>query len=659
MSCCCQNPAPVAPAVTPQAMVWLKLGIAALFSGLTMYLSLGANIGDPQGSTRTIIHTLLATVSLAAMIGLAGGMFADAWRSLRRREMTLEHAFLIGIIGAFSASLSCTITHQGAIYYEVVVVLIAIYLFGQTIKKSVVEQQQNLSDSIPGLYGTTTVIRDGEAQEVSVKTIAKGEHIIVSESQVVPIDCQITEGQAYIEQQAHTGETYPQVKGSGERLLAGSIVLDGKITAKATCAGTDREIDRLLSSLNSASSNTTKAEVLAQKILSKFVPIVLAIALLTGIIWSLFGHPLEGWLHALTVTVVACPCALGIAIPLATQRGLSALKLFGIIPKEASYLDRLAGIDHVAFDKTGTLSRPSLELASFDLEESVPPKIKDWVAAIQKHSSHPVARPFWKLGSAERVTFPDLLVENIPGRGIRATFTNEGQPQEILIGNDHLLADLSLTPRADTASRALFIIQHNRIVATAQLSESSRAESAQTLKSLAQAGYQISILTGDSSVPDEYQISNLTIKSGLTSEEKADYLERAAKTTHALYVGDGLNDCEGFQHAHASLALTSGSQAAQKVAHATLLHDDLSVIPKAIAVVKQLQKNLTKILLFSFIYNSIGITLAALGLLHPIVAAILMFTSSIFVISFRGRLPKGSGERLVEPLSVPREKRLI
>lgn len=190
-----------------------------------------------------------------------------------------------------------------------------------------------------------------------------------------------------------------------------------------------------------------------------------------------------------------------------------------------------------------------------------------------------------------------------------------------------------MSAAVSSEKRALYVIYENDVVATATLSESAREESQNTLKDLLKS-QKVSILTGDSFTPSDYQLPNLVMKTGLSSQEKAAYLAESAQRQKTLYVGDGLNDCEGFQSAHASLALKSGNQAAQSVAQATLLHDDLSVIPRALAAAKKLQKRLTKILLFSFIYNSIGITLAALGLLHPIVAAILMFASSIFVITF-------------------------
>jgi len=634
MSCCCSQsskPETIEQAHSSEAIAWLKLAIAALLSGLTMYVSLGINIESPQGSTRTVIHSVLAIVALGVIIGLGTPIISAAWQQFRQKKISLEHAFLLGVLGSFTASVYSSITAEGAVYYEVVVILIGIYLFGQTIKEHQIRKQTKLTAAIPGLFGKASILHEGKESRKAISEITKGDHLIIRESETVPADCLIIEGETYIEQQAHTGETYPQPKGPGDYLLAGSIALDGEIIVEATSSGTQREIDRLLLSLDSSPHITIETERLAQKILNFFVPSVLTIAVLTGVIWTFLGHPLEGWLHAFTVTVVACPCALGIAIPLATRQGVAQLKLLGLIPQSPTYVDRLLQVDHIAFDKTGTLSQPALELSSFEVEDDAPPALKNWILAIQKRSTHPVARPFWKLDSNQVSTLENLKIDTIPGRGIRANFQDESDTHELLLGNAHLLTEQNLQPLPLDVGRSIYIIYQNKIAATAHLSESSRDQSIETLEALILTKYQVSILTGDSYIPEGYRLTGVDIHAGLSSQDKARCLDRVGSRT--LYIGDGLNDCEGFQHAHASLALEHGSSAAKKIAQATLLHNDLSIIPKALAAVKELDKRLKKILLFSFSYNAIGITLAVFGILNPIVAAILMFASSIFVIS--------------------------
>jgi len=633
-------------------MSWLRLGIAALLAGLTMYLSLGANLGDPQGLTRTAIHGTLIIICGGVMLVLGWPIFESGWKDLRAGKITLEHAFLIGILGSYGASIHSSVSGDGPIYYEVAVVLIAIYLFGRNVTGRQIRQQANLAHAIPGLRETATILSDGILSEVSVGAIQKGQLVVLQEGETIPVDGVVEAGCAYVEQQAHTGETYPQPRAPGDKVLAGSVLLDGGISIRSSADGNRREIDRLMASLTACDAAPVKAEALASRILAFFVPTVLGIAILTAIVWTLLGRPAEGFINALTVTVVACPCALGVAIPLAIRRGRMELAMLGIIPAQAGFLDRLSEIDSVAFDKTGTLSDPRLELAKLEFHENAPPRLLDWVIAIQKKSSHPVARPFWKLSGSGSTPPEDLNVESIPGRGIRASFAGDGQPCEVLIGNRHLLDDLAIPAPAGGPERALYIIMENRVVATARLEESTRGNSAAALQHLSEDNYEVSILTGDSTVPDEYRLDSIQVEFGLSSREKAAWISRRNATRRILYVGDGLNDCESFALAHASLALKTGNPTARDIAQAVLLHDDVAVIPLALRQMKALRKQLAGILRFSFIFNASGVSLAACGMLHPVVAAVLMFASSMFVISRIQRSVPGAKKRIT-PISPP------
>lgn len=625
----------------PQAVLWLKLGIAILLSGLTMYLSLGANLGDPQGTARLVIHATLVFVSAGVMLGLGWPIFRSGWLDLISGKITLEHAFLIGILGSFGASVYSSVTGEGAIYYEVVVILTAIYLFGRNLTEHQIRRQTDMAQAIPGLGKTATVASGQATTEVPIDQLVAGQLVVVREGGTIPIDGVIQDGRAYIERQAHTGETYPIPAEADMEVMAGSVVLDGAITVKATTDGNNREIDRLLASLSARAASATKTEALAARILRIFVPVVLGIALLTGILWTLAGHPAKGWLSALTVTVVACPCALGVAIPLAVRRGRMELGMLGIIPMQADFIDGLAEADMLAFDKTGTLSHPSMELASFEILPEASPELLDQVIAVQKRSSHPVARPFWKLeGTRQPSPVREIHIQNLPGRGIEASFTQREKSHTLRIGNRHLLDDLSIPNPDPNQERTLYVVAADRIVAIARLEESARATSIATLARLASGGYSLAILTGDSTVPDDYRAGAIQVMAGLSSADKGAWIRNQSSTRRLLYIGDGLNDCEGFQHAHTSVALASGSSAARSIAQALLLHDDLSVIPTALAQMRELRGRLNRILKFSFGFNTLGISLAATGFLHPVVAAVLMFASSMFVmagISSRGK----------------------
>ena len=218
MSCCCASEPEEAP---PASNTWLKLGIAILLSGLSMFLSLGVNISEPQGIARTAIHGFLAALSLVAMAVLGREMFVEGWRRARARTITLEHAFLIGICGAFAASAIASITGRGAVYYEVVIVLIAIYYFGKTITEQQIAKQRDLADTIPGLVSRATILEAGNERKVDSREIRKGQTVRITSGETIPVDARITSGTSYVEQHAHTGETYPKGSQRGRHHFSG------------------------------------------------------------------------------------------------------------------------------------------------------------------------------------------------------------------------------------------------------------------------------------------------------------------------------------------------------------------------------------------------------------------------------------------------------
>ncbi|MGJ8678429.1 MAG: heavy metal translocating P-type ATPase [Akkermansiaceae bacterium] len=607
-----------------------------------MYLSLGVNISHPEGITYTLLHSFLATVSLLVIILIGIPLLKSAWSSALNKSISLEHAFLMGILGSYTASIYSSLTGQGAVYYEVVIILMTIYFFGQTITAWQIQMGSDLAGSIPGLLGKATVIdNSGNETRIAIPELVSGQTIKVKEGEYIPVDGDVSSGSVYIEQQAHTGETFPQVKGKGDHVLAGGLVLDGELIIRSTSSGKTREVDRLLEKLCNAQESYMSdhnSGRLVQKILHYFVPAVLLTAIITGVTWTLLGKASEGWLYALTVTVVACPCALGVAIPLAIQRAHTSLKLLGITPKDSRFIDKLAHLQAVAFDKTGTLSSSKLELEAINFTKNAPPEIKSWLIHIQKSSVHPVARPFWRLKTDENHPVERLEVQTISGRGIIAKFWSQGQKQQLFIGNCQFAHDHGiLIPDTSQDIRNIYIFNPYELWATASLHEHARQHTEKALNDLKQLNIPTYIFTGDTTIPQAYQKTHITSMVGLSSKEKAESIDHLNQITPMLYVGDGLNDCEGFLYADSSIALKSGSQSAQETAQAILLHDNLSVIPTAIAEIRNHVKQLHQLLLFSLCYNAIGISLACLGILNPIIAALLMFISSISVITWSAK----------------------
>lgn len=633
MGCCCQCSKPPAPKQGP-ARDWFVFGLLAMLAGVVMTVSLAVNLTPPEGHARTVVHSVLALLTLGALSAFARPIFESA----ARFRITLESLFLVGLIGAFAASVYSSVTGIGHIYYEVTLILLAIYRLGQLISAHQLSNAQNFARNIPGMADKARRLREGEITTVSIQEIAAGDVIVIRPEETIPVDGTVSRGRAYIEQLPHTGEPFPVPKHPGDSVLAGTSVLDGEIEVTASSSGTAREIDRLCSSLEAGQPSQT--EGLAREILRFFVPAVVFTAFLTLIGWGLIANDWQAAIfHALAVTIVACPCGLGLAIPLAVRNGNFQLRLLGIVPQCGQLLERLAGIDTIVFDKTGTLTESSLSLAELKINAEAPLELKSWLAEIQRRSTHPVARPFW--GLAEPAILENLEIDNLPARGIRATFSWLSEPQTLVIGNQ-LFVEETTGKKLQSVSRQVDIFLNEEHIAHAKLGEDSRATSRSALRSLKESGYRIEIMTGDVSVDSAFSELADSTHTSLTIQQKGELvLERQHSGHHVLYIGDGLNDAEAMQAAEASLALGIGNAVANEVADGRLDPPDLSVVPRAIALAKNVRRRLVALLYFVLIYNFVGLVLAVSGWLHPVVAAVLMLASSITVLSQVSRRVSG------------------
>ncbi len=611
---------------------WMIFGVLAMIAGITMILTLAINLDEPVGHWRAVVHTLLGSITLTAMAFVGEPMI----RRAARRLIALETLFLIGIIGAFSASVYSSVTRIGHVYYDVVLVLLAIYRLGRLIKKHQINRLDNLSNSIPGMHGKARRKRGHEIIEISIAELKKGDCVIVEPGEMIPVDGKVQMGRAFVEELPHTGEPFPVPKEEGAPLIAGTRVLDGRLEIVAGVDGDKREIDRLYASLSG--NRETACEALAQRILNRFVPAVIFISLLTFLLWGLIGGMWrEAIFHGLAVTIVACPCGLGIAIPLAARQGLFQLRWLGLTPHDTDLVARLAKADTLVFDKTGTLSHAQIGLAELELLSGAPPALSAWLTTIQRQSTHPVARPFW--GLSEPAGLDELHIKAIPARGIEATFRVGGNQQHLIIeGLREEKKASCCSPVAPTVKRALRVILNEEVVAIAHLAETPREKVTEILKDLKRSQYRIEIMTGDSSVPPELDDLVAEIHTSMSSDRKADLTRRLQREgCRVLFVGDGLNDSEALLAADSSIALSSGSRVSHEVADGVLEATHFSQLPQILQVARSVDRRLNRILSFVLVYNAAGILLAASGLLHPVFAALLMLGSSATVLQMSAK----------------------
>lgn len=611
---------------------WFSFGLLVILAGLVMIVTLAVNLDPPAEPVRSLVHGFLAVLTGASLIIFGWQIF----KRVARPKITLESLFIVGLLGAFGASLYSSFTGAGYIYYEVVLVLLAVYRLGQLLSDAQLARSSDISRDIPGLR-SHVLKKDGDDWiQVTVTEIKTGDHVKTKVGEVIPVDGVIHEGVAYIEELAHTGEPFPVPRSPGDNVRAGTVTLDGEMVIIAGVDGTDREIDRIAREL--ADKQQSQFEQLAQRILNFFVPVVIAVSIGTFLYWGLWrGNWESAIFNALAVALVACPCGLGLAIPIAARRGRFQLIRMGLRLRDADLIDRLADVDTVIFDKTGTLTDPQISISELQLQPNAPSTLSGYLAAVQRRSAHPVARPFWKLDPVTKIE--NVEIHPIPARGIEADFSHEGNSHSLLIVNDEWLRERGLDDtgatccKSDSGSRRLHIFLDGEKSAVAILKEERRPAASSVLADLKTLHYKIGIISGDVAIPQELNIHLDTLSTGATSQDKQTKIQEIEATdSRVLFVGDGLNDAEGAKEAHVSIAMNGASVVTEQVSSASLVHADLTVIPKALVSARDTKKRLHRLLRFVLTYNGIGMTLAAAGFLHPVAAAFLMLASSITVL---------------------------
>lgn len=639
---CCGSP-DSSPGNSGNALLWLRLGLATLVSAQTMAFGLAVNLSPPSGSTRLIIHGILAGSVLLVFFLVGLPIVRESWRLFLHRRIGLEHLFLAGITGAFLASIHSTLSGQGSVFYEVVAILLAIYTLGSLLSQRRRQAALQSGEALRREFEFCEVLLpDGETERLPIRDVKPGMRLQVRAGEGIPVDGVIESGSAYIHETPLTGEPFPVIKREGDRVLAGSRSVDRTLVITAESIGENRRLDQLLRSIQEARETQSGLQREADRLVSWFLPVVLGISLVTFIAWTLQTNWIIGLFNALAVLVVACPCAMGLATPIGIWSALEALARRGIVAHSGDFIERLARVDTVVFDKTGTLSEEDLAVVDFlSLPGLNRPDLQASLAAVQRESNHPVARAFqcWSdPGNHSRLVSEITL---LPGTGISAMVSGSASsPEHLEIGNDQLLSPgdraelqkiLGVAASAPAATRDFYIRQNGRLVAVARLRENLRSSARACLDQLKSLGLRVEIMTGDQA-SGAAAVGLGEAQSGLLPEDKIRLVRNLAKAGHrVLFVGDGINDSGAMSHAHASIALASGAQLTRENAQAQLFGNNLGAIPESLLITRRVLLGIRQNMNFAVFYNLIGMGLAASGIIHPVLAALLMLFSSSLV----------------------------
>lgn len=616
---------------------WLRVGIGVAVAAQAMVFSLAVNLTPAEGAGYWLVHGGLLASALATLVFLGRDLMGEAWAALRARRVSIDLLFLVTLLGALGGSITSTFTGAGSIYYEVVAVLIVVHTLGKMVGARSRAAALRAADSVAEKFERCVVrTKNGDEFSMPVASLLGGERVVVNPGDAICVDGVIEEGASYIEEAALTGEWRPVARGPGDAVWAGTHTVDGRLIVVA--AAGPRRLDEMLRAVAEARLAPSTLQAQADRLMTWFLPVVIGVSVATFAGWRFWADaPWERALfNAMAVLLVACPCAMGLATPVAVWGGLARLARIGIVARSGDFLAALARVDTVCFDKTGTLSEERLAVKGWRFESAWTGReeeLKEIVAAVERGVSHPVARALSEERPAGRgQARPAAIVgalRVVAGRGLEAHAEGFGV---VRVGERGFASGEIGTWRAEPEGdgKTVWVTVGGAPAARVELGEAWRVGLGETLTGLRALGLELEVLTGDGAAPAE--IEGAPVRAGLTPTEKGDHVRAlTARGQAVLFAGDGVNDAAAMGEAACSLALRGGSDLARASAMAVCAGEDLRRLPEAVAVARRVVGGLRGNLLFAASYNVAGMALAAAGALHPVAAALLMVGSSVWV----------------------------
>ena len=603
-----------------------------------MVTMLGADAGQHQDALPRWLQLLLAT---PVQFWIGWRFYDGGWKSLRGGGANMDVLVALGTSAAYIFSLIVTLAgmHHLPVYFEASAAVITLVLLGKLLEARAKAKTTAAIEALVRLQPKTArVERDGQVLEIDAALLIPGDIFIVRPGESLPVDGEVIEGASSVNEAMLTGESMPVRKQAGDRVFAATANSEGMLRCRATGVGEHTLLAGIIRMVAEAQGSKAPVQRLADRISAIFVPVVCVIALFTFAGWWIFGGVFsEALVNAVAVLVIACPCALGLATPTAIMVGTGQGARAGILVKNAEALEHAEKITVLAVDKTGTLTRGEPVVTDIVPLAQDAEQVLLLAAALEQGSEHPLARAVLQKASA----LPLHKVADfraVPGKGVEGTVDG----YSLRLGMPDWFADLALPTEQITALQAagktVVVLAENGValglLAIADpLRDSSRAAVAR-LKTM---GIRVVMLTGDNAVTAKAIALEAGIddfRAGILPGEKAAEVAVLKSGGQIVaMVGDGINDAPALAAADISFAIGAGSDAAIEAADMTLVRSDLNGIVDAIRLSRATLGKIRQNLFFAFVYNVLGIPLAALGLLNPVIAGAAMAMSSVSVVS--------------------------
>jgi Cu+-exporting ATPase len=568
--------------------------------------------------------------------------YVGAWHALRGGGANMDVLVALGTTMAYAWSVAVTLLdlHGRHVYFEAGAAVVTLVLLGKLLEA---RAKAGTSAALEGLLRlspkTAHVVRGSATVDVALADVVVGDRFVVRAGESVPVDGVVREGASSVDEGMLTGESHPVAKAPGAKVFAGTVNLDGLLACDATGVGSETLLAGIVRLVAEAQGTKAPIQRLADRVSGIFVPIVVAVALVAfGATWWLSGDAARALVNAVAVLVIACPCALGLATPTAIMVGTGRGAQTGILIRNASALELAGRLGTLIVDKTGTLTegRPTV-VDVVALDGATRRDVLQTAASLEQGSTHPLAKAIAAAAQAEGVAaLPIADFASTPGRGVAGRIGGDtaasalGSPEHVSLP-EQTLAELSRAGNTVVA-----VARAGRAIGAIAIADALRPTSAEAVRRLAEAGIRVIMLTGDNAATAQAVAQRVGIaefRANVLPQDKADAV-RALKAQGIVtgMVGDGINDAPALAAADVSFAIGAGSDIAIEAADVTLIRADLAAVADAILLSRATLRKIRQNLFFAFAYNVLGIPLAAVGMLNPVIAGAAMAASSVSVV---------------------------
>lgn len=617
--------------------------LSAVLTAPLMIAMIAMLLGSHAGWVH-FLHLPLVQLILVTPVqfGVGQRFYRGAYHALKTKAPNMDVLVAMGTSAAFALSVYNGFfnPHNSDLYFESSGMIITLILLGKYLEQ---KAKTKTSDAIKQLMSlqakTAMIVVAGEEKEVPIEEVQVGDILRVRPGEQIPVDGKILKGQTTIDESMLTGESLPVDKQVDDQVFGGTVNTTGSIQFSATQVGSMTVLSRIIRMVEDAQGEKAPIQQIADKISSIFVPTVLGLALLTLLATGLVtGDWQQAIVHSVSVLVIACPCALGLATPTAIMVGTGLGAKSGILIKGGGALEKIAHLTTIVLDKTGTITEGKPVVADF---EAVDPQALAYLTSLEQHSEHPLAKAIYHYGKDQVEILPVDNFESLTGQGVTGVING----QSYFVGSKRGLKERNISFPEDRVlaleeegKTVMFLTDSTKMLAMISVTDQVKASSKAAIAALHQSGIKVKMLTGDNPQTAQYigeqvglQASDIVAE--VLPEDKAQVVKELQSNGQSVgMVGDGINDAPALALADIGIAMGSGTDIAMETADITLMNSDLLSVEKSIHLSKLTLRKIKQNLFWAFLYNVIGIPFAALGFLNPIIAGGAMAFSSVSVL---------------------------